>query len=68
MHHIKATTLKLNGKQKALKGFSINELKAAGMSKQQAFQAGIPVDPRRKSEHESNVNAIKAHSTKKPKA
>ena len=68
MHHIKPLITKQNGKQKAGKGFSINELKAAGINKQQAFQAGLPVDVRRRSEHEVNVAAIKAHTTKKPKA
>ena len=67
MHHIKPTITKQNGKQKPGKGFSINELKAAGISKQQAKQAKLPVDPRRKSQHDENVEAIKAH-TKKPKA
>jgi large subunit ribosomal protein L13e len=67
MHHIKPTIVSQKGKQKQGKGFSINELKAAGISKQQAQQAGLPVDVRRKSEHEENVAAIKAH-TKKSKA
>jgi large subunit ribosomal protein L13e len=67
MHHIKPTITKQNGKQKPGRGFSPNELKAAGISKQQAWQAGLPVDMRRKSSHDENVEAIKAHS-KKPKA
>jgi len=67
MHHIKPTILSQRGKQKVGKGFSPDELKAAGISKQQARQAGLPVDMRRKSSHDENVDAIKAH-TKKPKA
>jgi len=67
MHHVKPLITKQNGKQKQGKGFSPNELKAAGISKQQARQAGLPVDMRRKSSHDENVDAIKAH-TKKPKA
>jgi large subunit ribosomal protein L13e len=67
IHHVKPTVSKQNGKKKKGKGFSPNELKAAGISKQQAQQAGLPVDMRRKSEHEENVAAIKAH-TKKAKA
>ncbi len=67
MHHIKPIITKQNGKQKPGKGFSVNELKAAGISKQQARQAKLPVDLRRKSSHDGNVEAIKAH-TKQPKA
>ncbi|MCL2358868.1 MAG: ribosomal protein L13e [Nitrososphaerota archaeon] len=65
MHHIKPSFIKPNGKQKQGRGFSINELKAAGVSKQQAKKAGLPVDVRRKSQHDQNIQAIKAH-TKKP--
>ena len=67
MHHIKPLITKRNGKRKPGKGFSINELKAAGISKQQAQQAKLPVDSRRKSVHDDNVEAIKVH-VKKPKA
>jgi large subunit ribosomal protein L13e len=67
MHHVKPTITSQKGKEKQGKGFSPNELKAAGISKQQAHQAGLPVDMRRKSSHDENVEAIKAHS-KKPKA
>ncbi len=66
MHHVKPTITAQNGKQKAGRGFSPNELKAAGISRQQAQQAGLPVDMRRKSQHDQNVEAIKAHA-KKPK-
>jgi large subunit ribosomal protein L13e len=64
IHHVKPTVNKKNGKKKQGKGFSPNELKAAGVSKQQAQQAGLPVDMRRKSEHEENVATIKAHAKK----
>ncbi len=64
MHHIKPTIVNQKGKQKAGKGFSPDELKAAGISKQQAQQAGLPVDMRRKSSHDQNVEAIKAHTQK----
>jgi large subunit ribosomal protein L13e len=67
MHHVKPTVIRPRGKEKRGKGFSPNELKAAGISKQQARQLGLPVDMRRKSSHDENVEAIKAHS-KKPKA
>jgi large subunit ribosomal protein L13e len=64
MHHVKPTITKQNGKQKQGKGFSPDELKAAGISKQQARQAGLPVDMRRKTSHDENVAAIKAHAKK----
>jgi ribosomal protein L13E len=64
MHHIKAIIEKPNGKMKPGKGFSVNELKAAGVSRQQAKLAKLPVDMRRKSQHDENVAAIKAHTKK----
>ena len=66
MHHIKPTITKQNGKQKPGKGFSPNEIKQAGISKQKAKQMGLPVDERRKSTHEDNVKSLKAHA--KPKS
>jgi len=67
MNHVKPTITIQKGKKKQGKGFSINELKAAGISKQQARQAGLAVDIRRKSTHDENVDTIKTH-VKKPKA
>jgi large subunit ribosomal protein L13e len=64
MHHVKPIITAQNGKQKLGKGFSPDELKAAGVSKQQAKQAGLPVDMRRKSSHDENVASIKAHVKK----
>jgi large subunit ribosomal protein L13e len=64
MHHIKATITKQNGKQSTGKGFSPNELKAAGVSKQQARQIGLPIDEKRKSSHDENVATIKSHAQK----
>ncbi|XHH10008.1 MAG: ribosomal protein L13e [Candidatus Bathyarchaeia archaeon] len=65
MHHIKPTIQKPNGKTKNGKGFSPHELAKAGVSPFQAKQLGLPVDFRRKSEHESNIEALKAHATAK---
>lgn len=65
MHHIKPTIIKQNGKLKTGKGFSLNEIKQAGISKQKARQLGLPVDKRRKSTHEDNVKSIKAHARPK---
>jgi large subunit ribosomal protein L13e len=66
IHHVKPTVIRPRGRKKLGKGFSPNELKAAGISRQQARQAGLPVDMRRKTSHDENVEAIKAHT--KPKA
>lgn len=65
MHHIKAMIIKPNGKTKKSKGFSPNELKEAGLTKQDAKKIGIPFDVKRKTTHEENVATLKAH---KPKA
>jgi ribosomal protein L13E len=69
MHHIKPTIQKPNGKTKNGKGFSPDELAKAGVSPFQAKQLGLPVDFRRRTAHESNIEALKAHTTaKKPEA
>ncbi|MGD6808138.1 MAG: ribosomal protein L13e [Candidatus Bathyarchaeia archaeon] len=65
MHHIKPTIQRPNGKTKNGKGFSPNELAKAGVTALQAKQMGMPVDFRRKSEHESNIEALKAHAAAK---
>ncbi len=62
MHHIKASITKQNGKQSVGRGFSLTELKNAGVSKQQARQIGLPIDEKRKSAHDENVETIKAHA------
>ena len=64
MHHIKATITKQNGKTKTSRGFSLNELKGAGLTKQDAKKIGIPLDYKRKSSHNENVETLKAHAEK----
>ncbi len=64
MHHIKATIIKPNGKTKQSRGFSPNELKEAGLTKQDAKKIGIPLDIKRKTTHEENVATLKAHKPK----
>jgi ribosomal protein L13E len=66
MHHLKAVITKQNGRKSTGQGFSPNELKEAGVNKQQAKQLGIRVDIKRKSTHKVNVASIKAHA--KPKS
>lgn len=72
MHHIKAVIKMHNGKKKASKGFSPNELKEAGLTKQDAKKIGIPLDIKRKTAHDENVATLKAHKpelkAKAPKA
>ncbi len=65
--------VKRNKKLRNGKGFSQGELKETGLSLKQALQMGIPIDTRRSSEHEENVEILKAHlgiahpDKKKPK-
>lgn len=46
------------------KGFSPTEMAKAGVNKLQARQMGIPIDWRRKSTRDENVECIKAHADK----
>jgi ribosomal protein L13E len=64
MHHIKATITKQNGKTKTSRGFSLTELKTACLTKQDAKKIGIPLDYKRKSSHNENVETLKAHAEK----
>jgi large subunit ribosomal protein L13e len=70
MPHIKPKILKPNGKQRSGKGFSLEELKKAGLNPAEAKRLEIPADRRRKTAHDPNVEAIKAEKKKaeaKPK-
>jgi len=73
MHHIVATITKRNGKKASSRGFSLSELKKACLTKQDAMKIGIPLDLKRKSAHDENVDTLKMHAEKakaeaKPKA
>jgi ribosomal protein L13E len=68
MHHLKIVIIKQNGKKSIGQGFSPNELKEAGVNKQQAKQIGLRVDVKRKSTHQENVDSIKAHAKATPKS
>ncbi|MDR2707356.1 MAG: ribosomal protein L13e [Nitrososphaerota archaeon] len=69
MYDIKPTIKRPNGKTKAGRGFSPDELAQAGITYAQANQLGIPVDFRRKSAHENNIEVLKAHvAANKPEA
>jgi large subunit ribosomal protein L13e len=65
MHHIKPRILKLDGKQRSGRGFSTEELKKAGLNPAEAKRLEIPVDKRRKTAHDQNVEAVKAFAEKK---
>ncbi len=64
MHHIIATITKRNGKKATSRGFSLSELKKATLTKQDAKKIGIPLDLKRKSAHDENVETLKAHAEK----
>ena len=57
---VKPKVFKKGGKQRCGKGFSGEELKKAGLSFKDALRFGIPVDFKRRTAHEENVEAIKA--------
>jgi large subunit ribosomal protein L13e len=41
------------------KGFSREELKAAGLSFKDALKIGVPIDVRRRTSHKENIEALK---------
>ena len=59
MMTVKPRVFKKGGKQRWGKGFSGEELKKAGISFKEALRLGVPVDFKRRTAHEENVEAIK---------
>ncbi|MGQ9545076.1 MAG: ribosomal protein L13e [Candidatus Bathycorpusculaceae bacterium] len=59
MMALKPKVFKKGGKQRYGKGFSREELKRARLSLREALKLGIPVDSRRRTIHEENVEAVK---------
>jgi ribosomal protein L13E len=59
MTSIKPIIFKKDGKKRYGKGFSREELKKARLSLREALKLSIPIDSRRKTIHEENVNKIK---------
>jgi len=59
MTTMKPIVFKKGGKRRSGKGFSREELKKAGLSLKEALRLGIPVDSRRRTVHEDNINAVK---------
>ncbi len=67
MHHIKAAVTAQTGKHRQGKGFSPDEVKEAGLSALDARHLAIPIDRKRKTSHEENIETLKAHMEKAPK-
>jgi large subunit ribosomal protein L13e len=59
-----ATVRKKDGKPKEGRGFSLEELRKAKLNLKKALKLKIPVDLRRRSSHEENVEALKSHLKK----
>lgn len=56
----KPKIFKAREKQRFGRGFSRDELKKAGTDMKEALKLGLPLDPRRKTAHDDNVEIIKA--------
>jgi large subunit ribosomal protein L13e len=56
---LKPIVFKRSGGQRLGKGFSLGELKAVGLNPKQALKLGIPLDIRRKTIHEENVEKLR---------
>ncbi len=67
MTTIRAKILKEPGKQRYGRGFSREELKKAGTNPREAIDHGVPIDRRRRTAHEENVEVIKAFLEDKKK-
>jgi ribosomal protein L13E len=59
MTAIRPRIFKNNGKQRLGRGFSREELKRAGSNLKEAVKLGVPVDDKRKTVHEENIEAVK---------
>lgn len=59
MEALKPLVFKKGGKQRLGKGFSLNELKKVGLKPKRALKLRIPVDTRRKTVHDENVEKLK---------
>lgn len=62
MPQIKAIVTNRSGRKVESRGFSLTELKNAGLTKQDAKKIGIPLDIKRKSAHDENVETLKKHA------
>ena len=64
MHHIRPVIISQTGKRRPGKGFSPDEIKEAGLDAGSARKLGIPVDRKRRTSREENVESLKACSKK----
>jgi ribosomal protein L13E len=64
MHHIKPSIQKSDGRHRSGRGFSLEEIKKAGLDQSEAKKMKIPVDKRRKTAHEANISELKAFKKK----
>lgn len=64
MYHMKPEVVKPDGKRSG-RGFSRGELKKAGLNKAEAKKLKIPVDLRRKTAYDQNVETLRACARKK---
>ncbi|MCS7096151.1 MAG: ribosomal protein L13e [Candidatus Bathyarchaeota archaeon] len=60
MEPIRPMVIGKGGKKRAGRGFSIGELKKVNFDLKKALRMGIPVDARRRTVHEENVEALKS--------
>ncbi len=61
MHHIKPKINKKDGKQRSGRGFSVEELRKAKLTLAEAKRLEIPLDKRRTTFHDWNVEVLKAY-------
>jgi large subunit ribosomal protein L13e len=66
MHQIKPIITKQNGNKRPGKGFSPDEIKEAGLDAGSARKLCVPVDRKRRTSHEDNIECLKAHMNKAP--
>ncbi len=64
MHHIKPEINRKEGKKRSGRGFSIVELEKAGLTLADARKLEIPMDKRRTTVHDWNIEVVKAYVEK----
>jgi ribosomal protein L13E len=64
MHRINPSIQKSDGRHRSGKGFSVEEIKKAGLDQSEAKKMKIPVDKRRKTAHDANILELKAFKEK----
>ncbi len=62
MHHIKPRILKPDERKRLGRGFSREEIKKAAVNLSVARSIELPIDMRRRTAHDENVEAIKVYA------